>query len=251
MRRPLIAGNWKLHKTVGESVALARAVQQQVPRDAEVDVIIAPVFTALHSVHQALGESSRVGLAAQNCYFQDEGAFTGEISPAMVKDAGCEAVIVGHSERRHVFGELDEHVRRKVGALLSHGLMPIVCVGEKLEQREAGDTEKVVLGQLDAALEGLDAGGVRRLVIAYEPVWAIGTGKTAKPQDAQAVHASIRDRIAERFSRAVADDIRILYGGSVKPSNAAELLAQEDIDGALVGGASLEAGSFAAIIAAL
>ncbi|MEZ4337768.1 MAG: triose-phosphate isomerase [Sandaracinaceae bacterium] len=250
MRRPLIAGNWKLHKTVAESVALARSVLYNLPRDTAADVMIAPVFTAIHAVHQSLGESTRIGLAAQTCYFHDEGAYTGEVSPALLKDVGCEAIIVGHSERRQLFGETDDTVRRKVGACLSHGLTPIICVGETLEQREAGETEGVVLGQLDAALEGLDASSARRLVIAYEPVWAIGTGRTAKAEDAQAVHAAIRARVAERIGADVADGLRILYGGSVKPSNAAELLAQPDIDGALVGGASLDAESFAAIVKA-
>ncbi|MCB9591566.1 MAG: triose-phosphate isomerase [Sandaracinaceae bacterium] len=250
MRRPLIAGNWKLHKTVPESIALARSVLHNLPRDAKADVLIAPVFTAIHAVHAALGESGRVGLAAQSCYFQDEGAFTGEVSPALLKDVGCEAVIVGHSERRQIFGESDETVRRKVGACLSHGLTPIVCIGETLEQRERDETEGVVLGQLDAAVEGLDASSVRRLVIAYEPVWAIGTGRTAKPEDAQAVHAAIRARVLDRFGEGVASGLRILYGGSVKPSNAEELLSQPDIDGALVGGASLDGDSFTAIVAA-
>lgn len=247
-RTPLIAGNWKLHKTVSESVQLARAVLHKLSREPRALVIIAPVFTALHAVHEALGDSGRVGLAAQSCYYQDEGAFTGEVSPALLKDVGCGSVIVGHSERRHLFGELDEHVRRKVGAVLSHGLTPIVCLGETLEQREAGETEQVVLGQLDAATEGLDHETMRRLVIAYEPVWAIGTGLTAKPEDAQAVHATLRSRIAERFDEGAAEAIRILYGGSVKPGNAAELLTRPDIDGALVGGASLDADAFLAII---
>ncbi len=250
MRRPLIAGNWKLHKTVAESIALARSVLYNLPRDAAADVIVAPVFTAIHAVHASLGESARIGLAGQDCYFQDEGAFTGEVSPALLKDAGCEAIIVGHSERRQLFGETDETVRRKVGACLSHGLTPIVCIGETLEEREAGQTEAVVLGQLDAALEGLDASSARRLVIAYEPVWAIGTGRTAQPEDAQAVHAAIRARVGERIAPGVAEGLRVLYGGSVKPSNAAELLARPDIDGALVGGASLDAESFTAIVRA-
>ncbi len=172
------------------------------------------------------------------------------MSAPLLKDVGCEYVIVGHSERRHLFGEQDDAVRRKVGALLSHGLSAIVCIGETLEQREAGETEKVVLGQLDAALSGLSPGGLSRVVIAYEPVWAIGTGRTAKPADAQAVHAAIRARVAERFDGGAADALRILYGGSVKPNNAAELLGQADIDGALVGGASLSADSFLAIVEA-
>ncbi|HJL19648.1 MAG TPA: triose-phosphate isomerase [Sandaracinaceae bacterium LLY-WYZ-13_1] len=249
-RKPLIAGNWKLNKTVGEAVELARAVKHKLPREAKADVMIAPVFTALWSVHEALGDESRVLLGAQDCHWEDAGAYTGEVSPPLLKDVGCEYVIVGHSERRHVFGEQDEHVRRKVGALLSHGLSPILCVGETDEQREADRTEEVVLGQLDAAVEGLTAQSLRRLVVAYEPVWAIGTGKTAEPEDAQAVHAAIRARIADRFGDDTAAGLRILYGGSVKPKNAAALLAQPDLDGALVGGASLEPDSFLAIVAA-
>ncbi|MEC7520561.1 MAG: triose-phosphate isomerase [Myxococcota bacterium] len=249
-RRPIIAGNWKLHKSVTESVELARGVLHRVPREASCEVVVAPVFTALYPVHEALGDNARVVLAAQDVYWENEGAFTGEVSPPLLKDVGCEYVIVGHSERRHVFGETDDEVRRKVAALLSHGLTPIVCVGEKLDQREAGETEAVVLGQVDAALEGLTASSVRRLVIAYEPVWAIGTGKTAQPEDAQAVHAAIRGRLRQSFDAETADGMRILYGGSVKPKNAAELLAQPDIDGALVGGASLKADDFVAIIEA-
>lgn len=249
-RRPVIAGNWKLHKTVSESVALARSVLHKLPRDTEAEVIVAPVFTALHPVNEALGESGRVGLAAQNCYFQDEGAFTGEVSPALLKDVGCGSVIVGHSERRHIFGELDEHIRRKVGALLSHGLTPILCVGETLEQREAAETEAVVLGQLDSALQALDPSSARRVVLAYEPVWAIGTGRTASPEDAQTVHAAIRGRLDTCFGDETAQAMRVLYGGSVKPKNAAGLLSQPDIDGALVGGAALNAESFIAIVEA-
>lgn len=248
-RRILIAGNWKLHKTVGESVELARAVLHKLPREADVDVIVSPVFTALHAVHEAIGDG-RVGIAAQNCHFEDQGAFTGEVSPALLKDVGCSSIIVGHSERRHVFGESDDGIRRKVAAVLSHGLTPIVCVGETLDQREADQTESVVLGQVESALGSLDAGSVERSVIAYEPVWAIGTGRTAQPDDAQAVHAAIRGWLKERFGDATAATVRILYGGSVKPANAAALLAQPDIDGALVGGASLEAKSFLEIVAA-
>jgi triosephosphate isomerase len=249
-RTPLIAGNWKLNKTVGESVELARGIKHKLPRNAEAEVMVAPVFTALWPVHEALGDESRVRLGAQDCYWEDSGAFTGEVSPPLLKDVGCEYVIVGHSERRHVFGEQDEQVRRKVGALLSHGLSPILCVGETLEQREADETERVVLGQVDAAMEGLTAESLRRLVVAYEPVWAIGTGKTAQPADAQAVHAAIRGRVGERFDGATAEALRILYGGSVKPNNARDLLVQTDIDGALVGGASLSADSFLAIVEA-
>lgn len=247
-RTPLIAGNWKMHRGVDDSVALARAVLHRLDRNTSVEVLIAPVFTALYPVHEALGENARVKLGAQDVFWEDEGAFTGEVSAPLLKDVGCEYVIVGHSERRQHFGETDDMVRRKVGAVLSHGLSVIVCVGETLEEREAGRTEAVVLNQLDVAVRGLNT--LARMVIAYEPVWAIGTGRTAKPDDAQAVHAAIRQRLASRFGEAEAQAIRILYGGSVKPGNAAELLAQPDIDGALVGGASLDADSFLAIIEA-
>lgn len=247
-RTPLIAGNWKMHRGVDDSVALARAVLHRLDRNTSVEVLIAPVFTALYPVHEALGENARVKLGAQDVFWEDEGAFTGEVSAPLLKDVGCEYVIVGHSERRQHFGETDDMVRRKVGAVLSHGLSVIVCVGETLEEREAGRTEAVVLNQLDVAVRGLNT--LARMVIAYEPVWAIGTGRTAKPDDAQAVHAAIRRRLASRFGEAEAQAIRILYGGSVKPGNAAELLAQPDIDGALVGGASLDADSFLAIIEA-
>lgn len=249
-RTPLIAGNWKLNCSVAQAVELARSVRNRVPRDSGVDVMIAPVFTALHPVHEALGDSGRVALGAQDVYWEDEGAHTGEVSAPLLKDVGCEYVIVGHSERRARFHDTDDVVRRKAGAVLSHGLTPIVCVGETLDQREAGQTESVVLGQVDAALEGLTSKIVAGLVIAYEPVWAIGTGKVAQPEDAQAVHAAIRGRIRERFDAAAADGVRILYGGSVKPSNAEGLLSQEDIDGALVGGASLSADDFLPIVEA-
>lgn len=245
-RTPLVAGNWKMHRTVGESVDLARAIMHRLERDARAEVVIAPVFTALFPVHEALGETARVRLAAQDVYWEAEGAFTGEVSAPLLKDVGCTYVIVGHSERRQLFGESDDAVRRKVGALLSHGLSAIVCVGETLEQREAGQTEAVVLGQLDQAVSGLST--LDRVVIAYEPVWAIGTGRTAQPSDAQAVHAALRARLESRFDAAQAAGVRILYGGSVKPGNAAELLGQPDIDGALVGGASLDADSFLSII---
>jgi triosephosphate isomerase len=249
-RKPLIAGNWKCHLGISESVELARSVMHRVPRDARADVVVAPVFTALFAVHEALGKQPRVELGAQDCYWEDGGAFTGEVSPPLLKDVGCTYVIVGHSERRQLFGEIDVHVRRKATALLSHGLVPIVCIGETLEQRERGETERVVLGQLDQAVEGLGASAMRRVVLAYEPVWAIGTGRTAKAEDAQAVHAAIRARLEARFSADTASSVRVLYGGSVKPDNAKELLAQPDIDGALVGGASLKADSFLAIVAA-
>ena len=221
---------------------LARKVRYRADRETRVEAVVAPSFTALWAVHDAL-KGSRVGVASQDVYWEDQGAFTGEVSAPQLKDAGCTYVIVGHSERRQLFAETNEQVRRKVGAVLSHRLTPILCVGETLEQRERGETETIVLGQVRAALEGLSTDAIAKTVIAYEPVWAIGTGKNAKPEDAQAVHAAIRGALDPE----VGARTRILYGGSVKPENAIELLGQADIDGALVGGASLKPDSFLAI----
>jgi triosephosphate isomerase (TIM) len=248
-RRPLVAGNWKLHNTVAASVALARALRDELGPDLPCDVAVAPVFTALHAVAPVL-EGSGIALAGQDVHWEDAGAFTGEVSAPLLADVGCTMCLVGHSERRHVFGESDTAVRKKVAALLGHGFAPVLCVGETLEEREAGETLDVVLSQLDTAVAGVDGDAAARVVVAYEPVWAIGTGRTASPGDAQEVQAAIRRRLAERFSEARAAGIRILYGGSVKPDNAAELLAQPDVDGALVGGASLKVEQFAPIVRA-
>ncbi len=246
-RRPLIAGNWKMHKTVSESVALARAVADHRvgPRT---DVVVAPVFTALTAVKSAL-EGTPVSLSAQDLHWETQGAFTGEISGPMLVDVGCKFVIVGHSERRQLFGETDQSVAKKARAAFAHGLIPIVCVGETLSEREGGITFDVIGRQLDAVLDALTEAQLAQCVVAYEPVWAIGTGKTAKSSDAQLAHAFLRDRVRNRFADA-ADSLRILYGGSVKADNAAELLAQPDVDGALVGGASLDADAFGRIIRA-
>jgi triosephosphate isomerase len=260
LRRPLVVGNWKLYKTLAESRALAMGVCAQLgvgsavqkkaePGRGEPELALAPVFTALAAVREVLADSG-LGLAAQDCYWEPQGAFTGEVSAVLLRDAGCGYVIVGHSERRQFFGEQDEHVRRKTAAVIEAGMIPIVCVGESLAQREAGQTESHVLGQVSRALEGLTPGAAAEVVIAYEPIWAIGTGRTAQPEDAQVVHARIRGLVAERFSDALAARTRILYGGSVKPDNARALMGQSDVDGALVGGASLDAASFAAIAAA-
>ena len=244
-RRALVAGNWKLYKTQAQARELAARIA-----DASVtlrcELAVAPVFTALAAVRERLG-SAPVALAAQDCYWEREGAFTGEVSATLLADAGCRYVIVGHSERRQHFGERDEDVKRKALAVLDANMAPIVCCGESLPQREAGQTEAQVLGQLDAALSGLDAAAAASVVIAYEPIWAIGTGRNARPEDAQAVHAAIRGLVAARFGRPLAEAMRILYGGSVKPDNAAALLAEADVDGALVGGASLDAATFLAI----
>jgi triosephosphate isomerase len=243
-------GNWKLHKNLAESRALAAALVERCGRaTGEVDVAIAPVFTALASVREVL-VGNAVGLAAQDVYWERTGAFTGEVSAPLLADVGCSYVIVGHSERRTLFAEADADVRRKVEAVLAAGLVPIACVGESLTQREAGQSEAHVLQQTAAALDGLDAAGLARVVIAYEPIWAIGTGRTASPADAQKMHASIRQLIAERHGTRLAERTRILYGGSVKSDNARALMAEPDVDGALVGGASLETDSFAAIVAA-
>lgn len=235
-RQKLIAGNWKLHNTLREAVELARGVREQT-QSSNAEVAVAPVFTALASVRAAL-EGSHVALSAQDVYWEDKGAFTGQVSAPLLRDVGCRYCIVGHSERRQFFGESDESVRKKLRALLAAGIRPILCVGESLEQREQGATLGVVFGQVSAGLAGIPTDQLRELVIAYEPVWAIGTGKTASPDDAQAVHA------------ALAGAVRILYGGSVKADNAPQLLAQQDIDGALVGGASLVLQQFVAIAAA-
>jgi triosephosphate isomerase len=246
-RRPLIAGNWKMHKTVSESVALARAIADTRigPRT---DVVVAPVFTALSSVRAAL-EGTAVALSAQNLHWEAQGAFTGEVSAAMLVDVGCRFVIIGHSERRQLFGETDDGVAKKTRAARAAGLVPIVCVGETLSEREAGITFDVIGRQLDAMLAVLDEKALATTVVAYEPVWAIGTGKTAKASDAQLAHAFLRDRAKNKLGDG-GDTLRILYGGSVKADNAAELLAQPDIDGALVGGASLDAEGFGRIIRA-
>jgi triosephosphate isomerase len=248
MRKPVIAGNWKMYKTIGESVATALALKPLVANANHREVVIAPVFTALKSVADRL-EGSNIKISAQNCAAeQKEGAFTGEVAASMVRDAGCSHVIVGHSERRQYYFDSDEIVSRKTQAGLAAGLTVIVCVGETLEQRDQGSAESVVRNQLAGGLSGLTASDLDRIIVAYEPVWAIGTGRTATPEQAQEMHAFIRRVFAERHSEAAANAIRVLYGGSVKPDNIAGLMKQPDIDGALVGGASLKAESFAEIV---
>jgi triosephosphate isomerase len=246
-RTPLMAGNWKMHFTVAEARALVEELKNGISRFADREVVVAPPFTALAELASALVRSP-IRLAAQNCYWERQGAYTGEISPIMLRDLGCHYVIVGHSERRQYFGETNESVNRKMGASLSHDLVPILCIGETLEERQAGETLKLLAGQLSGALDGFQAGQVGQLVVAYEPVWAIGTGHTATPEQAQEAHAFVRKSLAEYFNNAVANNIRILYGGSVKPANVDELMAQPDIDGALVGGASLKAEDFIRIV---
>lgn len=248
MRKPVIAGNWKMYKTVGDSVATAVALKPLVANANHCEVIIAPVFTALKFVADRL-EGSNVHLAAQDCSTEhNEGAFTGEVAAFMLKEAGCSQVIVGHSERRQYFLETDQIVSKKAQAGLAAGLTVIVCVGETLDQRDAGKALDVVKEQLIGSLSGLTASDLDRIIVAYEPVWAIGTGRTATPEQAQEMHAFIRRVFTERHSPAAAEKLRILYGGSVKPDNIAGLMKQPDIDGALVGGASLKAESFAEIV---
>jgi len=246
MRKPLIAGNWKMHKTPEEARAFASQLLEELKEEREVEVVVAPPFVSLLPVKEALGDGP-IKLAAQNVHWEREGAFTGEVSPLMLKEVGCEYVIVGHSERRGYFGETDEVVNRKVKALLDVGLKPILCVGETLKEREEGKTFKVVEVQVRGGLKDLEAEEGKELVVAYEPVWAIGTGRTATPHQAQEVQAFIRKLLGGLFGE-VAREIRILYGGSVKPENIAELMAEEDIDGALVGGASLKVDSFVKIV---
>ncbi len=249
-RRCFIAGNWKMNKSVAESLALVRELRSAVSmvRD-RVEVAIAPPFTALHPVAKAL-EDSNILLAGQNCHASESGAFTGEIAAPMLKEVGCSYVILGHSERRQLFGETDAGVNRKVSAVLKAGMLPIVCVGETLEEREGAKTLTVVETQVKACLNGFSANDGARFVIAYEPVWAIGTGKTATSRQAQEVHAHIRALLTGLWGADAAQQVRIQYGGSVKADNAAELLSQPDIDGALVGGASLKVADFAAIVKA-
>jgi triosephosphate isomerase (TIM) len=246
MRRPLIAGNWKMYKTIPEAVALAREVAAGAGSAAG-DVLVAPPFTALHAVRQALGGSA-VALGGQDMHWESEGAFTGAVSPLMLRDAGCTHVILGHSERRQLFGETDESVARKAAAALAQALTPILCVGETLAERESGRTMEVVERQVERALRALSPDQVAGLVIAYEPVWAIGTGRTATPAQAQELHSFIRRRVATSHGEPAAGAARILYGGSVKPDNIGALMAEPDIDGALVGGASLAAQSFLKIV---
>lgn len=247
MRTPLIAGNWKMHKTVGEALGLVEALLPRLAGTPGVEVAVAPPFTALHAVGLRLAGTA-VRLAAQTMHWEEQGAFTGEISAAMLRDVGCTYAILGHSERRQLFGETDEGVARKAARALAAGLTPLVCVGETLEERDRGNAFAVVERQTRAALAPLGPDAVDRVVVAYEPVWAIGTGRTATAAQAQEVHAVIRRVLASLGGAERADATRVLYGGSVKPSNTAELLGQPDVDGALVGGASLDAETFASIV---
>lgn len=247
MRVPVIAGNWKMYKTVDEAVATVQALQPQVARAEGPEVVVCAPFTALDALTRVL-KGTNISVGAQDMFWENEGAYTGEIAPGMLTSLGVRYVIIGHSERRQYFGETDETVNRKLKAALAHGLTPIVCVGESLQQRQGGETEAVVTTQVQGAFAGVTAADAAKVVIAYEPIWAIGTGQTATSEQANETIGVIRRVIGELYGEGVADKIRIQYGGSVKPGNIDELMAQPEIDGVLVGGASLEADSFARIV---
>ncbi len=247
MRIPLLAGNWKMYKTVGEAVELVEALLAGLGSIADREVLVCPPYTALDRIG-ALVAGKPIALGAQDVFYEAEGAYTGAIAPRMLRDVGCTYVIVGHSERRQIFGEDDALVNRKLHAALAHELRPIMCVGESKPQRDAGQAEAIVIGQVRAGLSNITASQMQSVVIAYEPIWAIGTGDTATPADAQAMHAAIRRILIELYGAETASGVRIQYGGSVKPDNVDELMAQPDIDGALVGGASLKADSFLRIV---
>jgi len=247
MRIPFIAGNWKMFKTVQEAVVFAKELRSVMRDVSDVEIVVAPTFTAVHAVAEAL-RNANIGVAAQDVYWEREGAFTGEISAGMIKEAGAEYVIVGHSERRRLFGETDRTVNRKIVAAIGAGLTPIVCVGETLEERERGETPAVLDRQIKDGLDTLTADQVAELVIAYEPVWAIGTGQNATAAQAEESHLHIRQRLRQWFGGNAADHCHVIYGGSVKPDNIAELVREPDVDGALVGGASLDVRAFAEIV---
>ena len=246
-RRPIMAGNWKMHMLVAEAESLVRNLISGLDGTEKVDIVVAPPFPSLYPVARLL-EGSPIALAAQNLHWEASGGYTGEVSAKMLHDVGCKYVIIGHSERRQYFGETDETVNRRLRAALSEGLDPILCVGEVLEERKSGRTWDVVGRQIRQALEGISRSDAEKLIVAYEPVWAIGTGETATPDQAQEVHAQIRAQIGELYGEALAEGLRIQYGGSVKPDNIQGLMGQPDVDGALVGGASLKAESFLGIV---
>jgi len=247
MRKTFIAGNWKMNNTVAEALKFAATLSGELKATGQIDVVIAPPFTALYSMGIALADTEFM-LAAQNLFWEDSGAFTGEVSGDFLKELGCRFVIIGHSERRHIFGETNETVNRRLNAALKYGLIPILCVGETLEERESDKTWNVIEAQLSEGTKGIDVASCEDFIIAYEPVWAIGTGRTATPEQAEEVHALIRKHLVDSYGQELADKTRILYGGSVKPENCRDILVQPDIDGALVGGAALDAKKFADII---
>ena len=247
LRRPFIAGNWKMHKTGEEAQATAKELAGKVAHITDVDIMIAPTFTALAAAYDAVN-STNISLGAQNLFWEPKGAYTGEISPQMLTAAGCTHVIIGHSERRQYFGETDDTVNKKIKAALENSLIPVFCIGETESQREAKETFSVLDKQVQIGLKGFSAKDLGTLVIAYEPVWAIGTGKTATSEQAQEAHAFIRGVVAKLFDPSLSEGVRILYGGSVKPDNVAEIMGMPDVDGALVGGASLDAETFSKIV---
>ncbi len=247
MRKPIIAGNWKMNKTLSEAVDFVRQLKALVADVRDIDIVVAPPFTALQAVSREI-EGSTIELAAQDVFWEASGAYTGEISPIMLEDVGCRYVIIGHSERRQYFGETNGSVQKKIKASLAMGLHPIICVGEALEEREAGKTFDMVKNQVIQCLEGFSLDEMERMTVAYEPIWAIGTGKTATPQQAEEVHAFIREQLGQITNRQVSEEVRIQYGGSVNPDNISDLMVQPNIDGALVGGASLNAESFSRIV---
>ena len=247
MRRVIIAGNWKMYKTISEAISLVTLLKRSVYKEENIDIVVCPPFTALGEVNEVLSGSNII-LGAQDVYWESQGAYTGEISPLMLKELGCKFVIVGHSERRNYFNETNEMVNKKAKAALAAGLSPIVCVGERLDQREAGRTFEIVKDHIENSLAGFNKQEILRTIIAYEPVWAIGTGRTATPEQAQEVHSFIRRLLEERYDKDTARATRIQYGGSVKPDNITSLIIKEDIDGALVGGASLDAEKFSQIV---
>jgi triosephosphate isomerase len=249
MRKTIIAGNWKMYKTIGQAIELANGLKRELFKldSQDIDIVICPVFTALSEVAEVIADSN-IKLGAQDVYWQEEGAFTGEVSAAMLKDAGCDYVIIGHSERRQYFGETNQSVNKKVKAAIGSGLTPIVCVGETLSEREKNQTFKVLDDHVKNSLADLSQEDIEKCVIAYEPVWAIGTGKTATAGQAEEAQKYIRDLLIKMYNKDIAAGLRIQYGGSVKPENITELMSQPDVDGALVGGASLKLDSFAEIV---
>lgn len=249
MRKKIIAGNWKLNKSIDETTQLVDELKLKIGHIDNVDIVVCPTFLGLQAAIES-AKDSRIGVGAQNVFWENEGAFTGEVSGPMLSSAGCDYAIIGHSERRQFFGETDETVNKRINAALQSNLKAIVCVGESLEEREASTTFDVIGGQLEGAFRGIGSAAFTNIIVAYEPVWAIGTGKTASPEQAEDVHAFIRNTLEKAYDKGVAGDLCVQYGGSVKPGNAFELLSMPNIDGALVGGASLDAVSFAGIVEA-
>ncbi len=246
-RKPFIAGNWKLNKTIPEAVTLAKKIKKAVKKETEVEIVLIPPFTALNEVKKSLSQS-KILLGAQDVFWEDKGAYTGEVSPSMIRDAGCDFAVVGHSERRQYFGDTNENVNKKIKAALSQGLFTIMCIGETLKERESKNTMDRVKSQLQEGLKEINLDQVRNIIIAYEPIWAIGTGRTATPEQAEEVHGYIREQLAEMYGKETSSYGIIIYGGSVKPENAFSLIKEKNINGALVGGASLKADSFVEII---